>query len=189
MNSFQEALSPALSADSESLEIIGREKNKVTAIYNGIVYHNYSELPRRARFSIARALSPLLREYTYFEKKYGSLEAEERMVWCLFGSMDCKPDFNISKGKYNIEVSSHCTFCQYIKPFCKRVLPNLTPRQQECYTLMRRGMTDKEIANNLGISYYTVLRHMNNAVERVRDSTGINATRQTIINDLNYAGI
>lgn len=189
MNSFQQALSLALAADSEQLEIVAREQNKVTAIYNGVIYADYSELPKKARFAIAKSIAPYLCEYDALARQYGAIEAEERMVWCLFGSLDSAVDIDVSTGHAHVEVSSHCCSCQYAHPFCRRMLPHLTHRQQECFILMRQGKTDKEIAQMLGISYYTVIRHINNAVSLVRDVTNSNVTRQYIVKQLMEAGI
>lgn len=189
MNSFQQALSLALAADSEQLEIVAREQNKVTAIYNGVIYSDYSELPKKARFALAKSISPYLREYDELARRYGALDAEERMVWCLFGSLDSAVDIDVSSGNAHVEVSSHCSSCQYEHPFCRRMLPHLTHRQQECFMLMRQGKTDKEIAQTLGISYYTVIRHINNAVSIIRDLTNTNITRQYIVTQLMEAGI
>lgn len=189
MNRFQTALSEALEQQSESLELISKGVNKLWAIYKGRVYENYADLPKTARFAIARCIQPYAGVYTQLREKYGVLEAEERLCWCLFGSLDGSTDIDVARGKASIELSSHCSSCQYEKPFCNRVLEGLTSRQQECILLMRSGLTDKEVANRLGISYLTVIKHVNNAVERFRDMTGKPITRQYIISQLNIAGL
>jgi len=132
---------------------------------------------QKQRFALARCLQPYIKTYDELAKLYGPLEAEERLCWCLFGSLDGSVDVNVSKNSANIEVSSHCSVCQYKKPFCHRVLPGLTPRQQECIKLMRQGKTDKEIAGCLGISVNTVVNHMTNAVAHIREIQGSNITR------------
>lgn len=189
MNHFQMALTEALEQQSESLELISKGVNKLWAIYKGKVYENYAELPKTARFAIARCIQPYAGVYTQLREKYGVLEAEERLCWCLFGSLDGSSDIDVHRGKASVEISSHCKQCQYEKPFCNRVLPGLTTRQQECILLMRSGLTDKEVAMKLGISYLTVIKHINNAVERFRDMTGKPVTRQYIISQLNIAGV
>lgn len=189
MNQFQLALSEALEQQSESLELISKGVNKLWGIYKGKVYENYADLPKTARFAIARCIQPYSDVYTSLRLKYDVLEAEERLCWCLFGSLDGSSDIDVRRGKASIEISSHCSSCQYEKPFCNRVLPGLTLRQQECILLMRTGLTDKEVANKLGISYLTVIKHINNAVERFRDMTGKPITRQYIISQLNLAGL
>lgn len=189
MNQFQLALSEALEQQSEKLELISKGENKLWAIYKGKVYENYAELPKTARFAIARCIQPYSDVYTTLRMNYGVLEAEERICWCLFGSVDGSSDIDVSRGKSSIEISSHCQICQYEKPFCNRVLEGLTSRQQECILLMRSGLTDKEVAKRLGISYLTVIKHINNAVERFRDMTGKPITRQYIISKLNIAGL
>lgn len=189
MNNFHLALTKALEQQSESLELISKGVNKVRAIYKGTIYENYSDLPKTARFAIARCIQPYSAIYTKLREQYGVLEAEERLCWCLFGSLDSSPDIDVSRGRASVEISSHCQSCQYGKPFCNKILPGLTPRQQECVILMRKGLTDKEVANILGISYLTVIKHMTNAVERFRDMTGKPITRQYIITQLNLAGV
>lgn len=189
MNNFQLALTKALEQNSEKLELISKGVNKLRAIYKGVVYENYSDLPKTARFAIARCVQSYASVYSSLAKEYGALEAEERLCWCLFGSLDSSPDIDVSRGRASVEISSHCQSCQYGKPFCNKILPGLTPRQQECVILMRKGLTDKEVANILGISYLTVIKHMTNAVERFRDMTGKPITRQYIITQLNLAGV
>lgn len=189
MNNFQQALNLALEQQSESLELISKGTNLLRAIYNGKIYENYSDLPKSARFAIARCIQDYTAAYTMLRAKYDVLEAEERLCWCLFGALDGSADINVATGKASFEISSHCTQCQYEKPFCNKVIPGLTARQQECILLMRRGLTDKEIALRLNISYLTVIKHINNAVERFRDMTGQNITRQYIITQLTLAGL
>lgn len=187
MNNFQKTLCSVLEQQSESLEFISTGLNKLKCIYKGVVYESYSDLPKTARFAIARSIQPYAAVYTQLRQSFGVIEAEERLCWCLFGSFDSSAD--ISEGRAHYEIASHCEKCQYEKPFCNRVLSHLTQRQQECFLLMKKGMTDKEVANVLGISYLTVIKHMNNAVERVREISGSNITRQYIINQLNLAGL
>lgn len=189
MNQFQEVLSSVLEQQSEKLELVSKGTNKLRAFYQGVVYENYSDLPKSARFAIARTIQPYLGVYTSLRKKYSVLEAEERLCWCLFGSFDGSVDIDVYRGKSKAELSAHCSVCQYEKPFCNRVLPGLTPRQQECIMLCKKGMTDKEVALKLGISYTTVVKHIDNAVQRFRDITGRPVTRQFIITQLNLAGL
>lgn len=189
MNTFLEALNHTLGHDSPGLELISKGLNKLRGTFRGLVYENYSDLPSEARFALARCLQPYNSTYDSLARKFGPLEAEERLCWCLFGNLDGAVDVNVEKNTANIEVSSHCTVCQYGKPFCHRVLPGLTQRQQECIQLMRLGKTDKEVAQSLGISVHTVINHMTNAVGRIRDIKGSNVTRSFIINELTLAGV
>ncbi len=190
MNNFQKALSTSLEQHSGGLELISKGPNKLRAIFRGNVYENYLDLPKEARFAVARVLSSFSDVYTTLRDKYDSAEAEERMAWCFFGSFDGNVDINTnSLRNARIEISSHCQKCQYDKPFCCKTIANLTPRQQECFILMREGLTDKEVAMKLGISSCTVIKHMNNAVERFRDITGRRVTRQYIISQLQTAGL
>lgn len=190
MNQFQKALNIALEAHSGGLELVSKSTNRVRSFYRGVVYENYADLPREARFAIARVLSSYTNVYNSLREKYSALEAEERMVWCFFGSLDGNCDINTSNPRSSkIEISSHCVKCQYEKPFCRKTLANLTARQQECFILMGGGLTDKEVAQVLHISYLTVIKHMNNAVERFRDVTGTRVTRQYILSQLQIAGV
>jgi hypothetical protein len=189
MNQFQTALTSVLEQNSENLELVSKGVNKLRAIYRGVVYENYSDLPKTARFAIARCIQSYSSIYTELREKYGVLEAEERLCWCLFGSFDGSADINVTLGKSKREISSHCTKCQYSKPFCKQVLDGLTPRQQECIMLMRTGLTDKEVALKMGISYLTVIKHIDNAVHRFRDMTDKPITRQYIVSQLTLAGL
>lgn len=189
MNNFLEALNQTLEHDSPGLELFSKAPNKLRSTFRGVVYENYSDLPAEARFALARCLQPYLTIYDKLAKEFGHLEAEERLCWCLFGNLDGSVDVNVDKNTANIEVSSHCKVCQYGKPFCHRVLPGLTVRQQECIKLMRQGKTDKEVAMYLGISVNTVINHMTNAVARIRELHGTNVTRSYIINELTLAGV
>ena len=189
MNTFLEALNQTLEHDSPGLELMSKGPNKLRSTFRGVVYENYSDLPAEARFALARCLQPFIKTYNDLALTYGPLEAEERLCWCLFGNFDGSVDVNVDKNIANIEVSSHCSVCQYGKPFCHRVLPGLTPRQQECIQLMRMGKTDKEVAQCLNISVNTVINHMTNAVARIRELHGSNVTRTYIINELTLAGV
>lgn len=189
MNTFLAALNQTLEHDSPGLELISKGPNKLRAIFHGEVFEDYKDLPNEARFAIARVVQPYINIYDSLARKYGAIEAEERLAWCLFGSFDGAVDIYVNKNRANMEVSSHCQSCQYGKPFCNRVVPGLTPRQQECIQLMRQGKTDKEIAYCLGISVNTVINHMTNAVARIRELHGSNVTRTYIINELTLAGV
>jgi predicted DNA-binding protein (UPF0251 family) len=190
MNQFQKALTVALEVHSGGLEFISKGINRVRPIFRGKVYENYVDLPREARFAVARVLSSYPDVYNSLREKYDVLETEERMAWCFFGAFDGNIDILVdSPRKARIEIASHCQKCQYEKPFCCKTIANLTPRQQECFILMREGLTDKEVAMKLGISSCTVIKHMNNAVERFRDITGRRVTRQYIISQLQTAGL
>jgi two-component system nitrate/nitrite response regulator NarL len=43
---------------------------------------------------------------------------------------------------------------------------NLTSREQDVYTLLSRGMSNKEIADQLNISLYTVKNHVSNIIKK-----------------------
>ena len=49
MNNFQLALTKALEQNSEKLELISKGVNKLRAIYKGVVYENYSDLPKTGK--------------------------------------------------------------------------------------------------------------------------------------------
>lgn len=189
MNTFQNVLAEVLKETGDGLEIIAVAKNQVNYIYRGTVYNSFSSIPPTAQFAIMRNLSNYRKVYTDLARKVGHEEAINRMCWCLFGSADNAVDIDVSTGRSKIEVASHCINCQYEKPFCCKVLAPLTKREQQCFLLMRTGMTDKEIARKLNLSYLTVIKHMNNAVAKFRDMTDQNITRSYILTKLQEAGI
>ena len=189
MNKIQEALEQALDDRGESLELISKGRNQLKAIYRGHVYEDYFDLPATARHAVAEAISPFTREYSELAALYGADQAELRVAWCLFGSIDRDVDIDVATEHCSIEVSSHCRSCQYGHPFCRRILPHLTSREQECFLMMRSGLTDKEIASDMHIAPATVVKHFSNAVTRFRELTGRPVNRQYIITRLFEAGI
>lgn len=189
MNKYLEALDQALDDQGESLELISKGVNQLRAIYRGKVYDDYFDLPISARHAVAEAIAPYSDEYRSLAGQFGPDQAELRIAWCLFGSLDKEVDIDVASEHSSIEVSSHCHHCQYAQPFCHRQLPYLTRRQQQCFLLMRQGLTDKEIASTLHVAPATVIKHMSNAVAKVREITGNNVTRQYIIAQLYEAGI
>lgn len=55
--------------------------------------------------------------------------------------------------------------------------PRLTPRQLQVVRGMMLGMTDKEVARDLGISPHTVHAH----VDKIRDRLGITGPRSALV--------
>ena len=56
-----------------------------------------------------------------------------------------------------------------IKELIAQALEQLSPRQREIFELSRnRGLSHKEIAEQLGLSVYTVQDHIKNALEKIR---------------------
>ena len=189
MNKIQEALELALDDRGESLELISKGQNQLKAIYRGRLYEDYFDLPATARHAVAEAITPFINEYNELAALYGADQAELRVAWCLFGSIDRDVDIDVAAERCSIEVSSHCRRCQYAHPFCRRILPHLTRREQECFLMMRSGLTDKEIASGLNVAPATVMKHFSNAVTRFREITGRPVNRQYIITRLFEAGI
>lgn len=189
MNSFQKKINSVLDTGSDDLELISRGQNKLRAIYRGHVFEEYTSLPHEVRYALNEAIEPYSKIYSQLREKYSHDEAEERIIWCLFGSLDTSIDINVETGDASVEVSSHCRACQYSKPFCRRTLANLTRREQEIFLLMRQGLTDKEIGNKLSISHFTVIKHIDNAVQKFREVTGTPVTKQYIITKLMEAGV
>ena len=54
-----------------------------------------------------------------------------------------------------------------------QILQILTPKELQVLEHLRRGMTKKLIGTLLGISEYTVKKHMDNASERLKDGFGL----------------
>lgn len=187
MNKIHEAINLALSEEKDSLELISKGVNKLSAIYRGKFYEDYFDLPVSGRRAVASALIPYAKVYSALAMEFGYREAEVRLAWCLFGSVDSSAD--IVAGKANYELSSHCTKCQYGRPFCTRLLPYLTRREQQCFLLMRQGLTDKEIAARMQLAPTTVTKHFSNAIAKLRDMTGKQVTRQYVINQMFLAGV
>ncbi len=56
-----------------------------------------------------------------------------------------------------------------IQELIAQALEQLSPRQREIFELSRnRGLSHKEIAEQLGLSVYTVQDHIKNALEKIR---------------------
>lgn len=189
MNKFQNVLAQVLEQSGTGVEIVASGKNSVSFFYQGNVYGSFMGVPSKAQFAILRSLTEYRATYTELLSRYDHEETIQRMCWCLFGSMDSTVDIDCSTGRSSIEVSSHCSRCQYTKPFCHRVLEPLTVREQQCFSLMRLGKTDKEIAESLNVSYNTVVSHFQNAVGKYRDVTGERVTRAFILTKLQEAGV
>ena len=60
----------------------------------------------------------------------------------------------------------------------------LTPRELEVLRLVARGMSDKEIATNLGLSAHTVHRHLSNILTRLNVPSRAAAVAYAARNDL-----
>lgn len=56
-------------------------------------------------------------------------------------------------------------------------IDQLTPRQLECLRLVNRGLSSKEIAKELGISYHTVDDHLKHAIDTLGVRTRFDASR------------
>ncbi|WP_066856235.1 helix-turn-helix transcriptional regulator [Halodesulfovibrio spirochaetisodalis] len=61
---------------------------------------------------------------------------------------------------------------------------SLTPRQQECLTMLARGLTSHQIAEKLGISHHTVKMHIDSAKERLKANTRIQAVAKALTDGL-----
>lgn len=189
MNKFQNVLAKVLEQSGNGIEIVAAEQNRVHFIYQGRVYNQLSDLPQTAQFAVIRSLTEYRRVYNELQSIYGQEETIQRMCWCLFGSMDSSVDINVATGRSKVEVSTHCRSCQYSKPFCCQVVKPLTLREQQCFSLMRLGKTDKEIALLLNVSYSTVVKHFTNGVEKFRELSGERVTRAFVLTILQEAGI
>lgn len=188
MNNFHLMLDSVLDSSSQQLELFSSSRNKLSAIYNGVVYPTYFELPLEARFAIARATAQYYVAYNMIREQYSADEAEERIAWCLFGSLDSQADINVKTGAVAVELSAHCQKCQYAKPFCSQILPYLSRREQQAFLLMRKGLSDKEVASKMSITLRTLHKHTSNALQRLTDVAGQPINRQYIISKLMEAG-
>lgn len=189
MNVYQHSLTLALEEGGEFLELVSVGQNRLKAFYNGQLYNSYLDLPMKARYAVVQSFRPFLREFDELAVRYGAEEAEQRMAWCLYGSIDRDIDINVMTNEHWYEMSSHCRRCQYEKPFCRQVLPHLSRRQQQCFLMMRNGLTDKEIAEIVGISPATVSKHFALALDKLRQLLGRPVTRQYVVSQLFEAGV
>lgn len=55
----------------------------------------------------------------------------------------------------------------------------LTPAQNKIFNLLRKGLTNKEIATELGISYYTVTHQIWKSYKKLGVKTRIQAARKS----------
>ncbi|HMO60062.1 MAG TPA: LuxR C-terminal-related transcriptional regulator, partial [Roseiflexaceae bacterium] len=54
-------------------------------------------------------------------------------------------------------------------------LQDLTPRELEILYLVSEGSTNREIAERLDISYYTVMKHVSNVISKLKVSNRMEA--------------
>lgn len=199
MENFLNTIQTLLNDSGDTIEIVDAgQPYKIKIINKGKIYNGLSDpvLPTNVYTIIHNVIlnNPCLCGiYVHLYNEYGSIEAEERICWCMFGGFDSKPDIIIrdvaSEDTFNLEIRPACAKCPYGKPFCKRFVIPLTDREQQCFVLMRIGLTDKEIANRLGISYNTIASHVQNALEKVRRLVGRPVTRAFVVDLLTKAGI
>lgn len=199
MENFLTTIQSLLNESGDTIEIVDAGRPyKIQIINKGKIYNGLSDpqLPQDVFSRIHKVIlnDPCLCEiYVRLYHVYGVLEAEERICWCMFGGFDSKPDIIISdvasEDTINVEIRPACAKCPYGKPFCMRFVIPLTDREQQCFILMRIGLTDKEIANRLNISYNTIASHFQNALEKVRELVGRPVTRAFVIDLLTKAGI
>ena len=192
-NTFLHTLQEIIKADGFQLEIVAKEEiNHCEFIYQGETFRSFEELPeimKQYLSGLFNSKKELCGAYDFLREKYSDSEAVERLCWCFFGGFDSKPDINTQTGDVQTEVPVQCMSCQYGRPFCKRVFMPLTKREQQIFLLAREGLTDKEIAQKLDISYNTIATHFQNALEKVRGSVGRDVTRAFVIKELTKAGL
>lgn len=190
--SFRDVISKVICSQGFDLEIIATSKNRCSYIYKGAVYQDYVELPEAVKKRLYDILDDNIftREALWkLVRIYGKIEAVERICWCLFGSFDSEPDLNLDTLSSQPEISRHCISCQYDKPFCCRCYEPLTRQEQTCFLLYRKGLSDKEIATMLCLSYHTIANHFRNALAKMHDLYGTDVNRAFVVNKLTNAGL
>jgi len=192
-NTFLHTLQEIIKADGYQLEIIATsEKNHCEFIYQGETFRSFEELPEIMKHYLSGLFcsnKELCNAYDFLREKFNDNEAVERLCWCFFGGFDSAPDINTQTGDVETEVPVQCISCQYDRPFCRKVFMPLTKREQQIFLLAREGLTDKEIAQKLDISYNTIATHFQNALEKVRGNVGRDVTRAFVIKELTKAGL
>ena len=69
---------------------------------------------------------------------------------------------------------------RYASPDDSRLAARLTPRQTEIVGLICEGMTEREIANDLGISHHTVHVHKNNIMQTLHLHTKVDLVKYAV---------
>lgn len=118
------------------------------------------------------AFSALAELYSQSERNKGYFEYKivHRFIRCNFGEYDALTYDIGNPGRFNIE-DIRCPLrgeCKHEGVICKpRLKTKLTEREQEVAELLCSGLTRHEIAEELSISFYTVLRHIANIKTRL----------------------
>lgn len=124
-----------------------------------------------------RALSEI---YSKSSKNRGLFEYKlvHRFIRCNFGDYDSCCDIGAA-GSFNFE-EVKCPLrgeCIYERVICKPTLQsNLSEREKEVVEYLREGMSHQEVADELGLSLYTIRRHVANIKSRL----GVSRTMQII---------
>ncbi|MCP4316656.1 MAG: helix-turn-helix transcriptional regulator [Hyphomicrobiales bacterium] len=92
------------------------------------------------------------------------------------------PRFGLEIGWRNVASHSQCAITCIVAPKQPQVFedrPILTPRERQIVALIARGMTDREISDNLGIAFWTVRTHVGNGLRKfnARNRVGLTGVR------------
>lgn len=119
-----------------------------------------------------QAFKALSEMYSKSEKNrdYYEYQIVHRFIRCNFGAYDAL-SYDIDRtGQLRIE-EVQCPLrgeCKYEGIICKPQLKTaLSEREQEVATLLAQGLSRQEIADELNISLYTVIRHITNIKARL----------------------
>lgn len=141
-------------------------------VYDQSCRHITEEMIVLIRDLYPAAFAALSELYTRSErnKNYFEFRIVHRFIRCNFGEYDAL-SYDISNaGCLNIE-DVRCPMrgeCLYEGVICKPQLQTrLSDREHEVATLLASGLTRQEIADELGISVYTVTRHIANIKARL----------------------
>ena len=97
--------------------------------------------------------------FVTFNSKYNNLVTSDKHLLWVDTSYDEKGMACLDEDRTNITEAK----------LIAQALEQLSPRQREIFELSRnRGLSHKEIAEQLGLSVYTVQDHIKNALEKIR---------------------
>lgn len=118
-------------------------------------------------------------------------EILKRWIWCTQGAYDGNPDLNIITGKVTQEVRLHCPFgqCYYGKSFCQRCISPLSIQETQITALIAAGLTDKQIAEQLNLSVYTITTHRRNIQDKLSSKLDRTVNAATIATFANKHGL
>lgn len=147
------------------------EKGKCKATYQGKVI-DFWELPGEILECIEdEALSDKKALATFKDDKVTDIHIiTEQWAWCNLGRFDSVPDFSADSGIVQKEFFD-CGLrgkCLHEFKRCKKIIVGdtyLTARETECVRFIGQGLSDKEIADKMGLVEVSMI----SLVQRVRE--------------------